>query len=122
VFLLACALYPPNELIQSVPILRSISAYIAKTALKARKCGGHSWFCTSTMPPDRYSSQDAFNVDMLDPRVLNAPDGLVAVVRAFGAVCHRDHADIAEMVAALNGRSYILEYIISGTLHALVRY
>lgn len=28
------------------------------------------------MPPDRYSSKDAFNIDVLDPWALSAPDGL----------------------------------------------
>ena len=70
------------------------------------------------MPPDRHSSQDAFDIDMLDPRALEAPDGLNTALCAIEAVCHRSDPEIAEMVAALDSRPYILEYIISGTLRA----
>jgi hypothetical protein len=73
------------------------------------------------MPPDRYSSQNAFDINTLDPHALDAPDGLAAAVRAIEAVCHRGHSEIAEVVAALNSRPYILEYIISGTFPVLTR-
>jgi len=68
------------------------------------------------MPQDRRSSQDAFWIDMLDPRVLVIPDGLDAALRTIGATCHRSDPEIAEMVAALDSRPHILEYIISSTL------
>ena len=72
------------------------------------------------MPPDRYSPQDAFDIDILDPQALNAPEGLATAIRTIEEVCHRGHPNMAEMVAALNGRPYILEYIISGALRVLV--
>ena len=53
---------------------------------------------------------------MLDQQALDAPDGLTAVLHAIEAVCHRGDPDIAGVVAALNSRAYILEYIISGAL------
>jgi len=67
------------------------------------------------MPPDRYSSQ-AFRIDMLDLRVLDTPDGLDTALRAIGAVCHWDDFEITKMVAVLDSRPHILEYIISSML------
>ena len=69
------------------------------------------------MPPNRYSPQDAFNIDMLNPQALDTPDGLATAVRAIGAVCHRGDPKITEMIEVLNNRPFILEYIISGMLH-----
>jgi len=66
------------------------------------------------MPPDRYSSRDALN-----PQVLDAPDGLAIFLRAFEAACHRVDPEIATTVEALDGHSYLLEYIVSGTLRVL---
>ena len=68
------------------------------------------------MPPNRHSSQDTFYIRTLDPQVLGAPGGLDAALRAIEATCHRGDPEIAGVVAALNGHSYILEYIVSGTL------
>jgi len=68
------------------------------------------------MPQNRYSSRDVFDVDLLDPRALDTPDGLRTAIRAIEAVCNRGGSEIAEMVATLNSRTYVLEYIISGTL------
>lgn len=73
-----------------------------------------------TMPPDSHSSHCAFDIGMLDPRVLDTPDELYAALRAIEGVCHRSGPEIARIVSALISRPYILEYIISGTLHALV--
>ena len=88
-----------------------------KACLKSQKCGGHSWLRTNAMPPDRRSPQDAFYIDMLDPRVLGTPDELNTALRAIEAVCHRGDLEIAEMIAALDSRPHLLEYIISSTLH-----
>lgn len=66
------------------------------------------------MPPDRYSSQSTFDMEMLDPQAFFAPDGLKIALRAIEAICHRGDPEIAGMVEALNSRSHILEYIISG--------
>lgn len=85
------------------------------------ECGGHSWFRANTMPPDRYSPQGAFDINMLDPQALDAAGGLAAAVRAIETVCHQGHSEIAEIVAALNSRPYILEYIISGMLRVPTR-
>jgi len=72
------------------------------------------------MPPDRCSSQGTFDVTTLDPQILDAPDGLSAALHAIEAVCYRGDPDIGEVVATLNGRAYILEYIISGALRVTV--
>ena len=72
------------------------------------------------MPPNRYSSQGAFDMDMLDPQALSTPDGLTAALRAIEAVCHRGHPEIAGMIEALNSRPFILEYIISGRSRVLI--
>jgi len=66
------------------------------------------------MPPDRYSSQSTFDIEMLDPQAFFAPDGLKIALRAIEAICHRGDPEIAGMVEALNSRSHIFEYIISG--------
>lgn len=66
------------------------------------------------MLPDLSSSQDTFDIDLLDPQVLDTPDGRAAALRVIEAVCHRGDPEIAGMVEVLNSRSYILEYIISG--------
>jgi len=69
------------------------------------------------MPPDRHSSRDAFYIDMLDPGVLDTPDGLNTTLRAIEAVCYRgSDFKIVEMVAALDSRPYLLEYIVSSML------
>ncbi|KAF9642213.1 P-loop containing nucleoside triphosphate hydrolase protein, partial [Thelephora ganbajun] len=80
---------------------------------ESQKCGGHSWFCTNATTPDRCSTQDALDTNMLDSQVLDTPDGLGTALRAIEAVCHRGDTEIAEMVAALDTRPYILEYVIS---------
>ena len=68
------------------------------------------------MPPYRYSSQDMFDIEILNPRALQASDGLQTALRAIEAVCYLGDPEIAGMVETLNSRSYLLEYIISGTL------
>ena len=68
------------------------------------------------MPPGRYSSQGAFDIEMLNPQVLYTPNGLQTALRAIEAVCYRGDPKIAGMVEALSGHSYLLEYIISGVL------
>jgi len=51
---------------------------------------------------------------MLDPQAFFAPDGLKIALRAIETVCHRGDPEIAGMVEALNSRSHIFEYIVSG--------
>ena len=67
------------------------------------------------MPPDRHSPQDAFNIDLLDSQALDTPDGFQTALRAVEAVCHQGHLDPTTMIVALESRSHILEYIVSGT-------
>ena len=91
---------PANE-------LTSFSAFVSKT----KKCGGHASFPTSIMPPDRYSSREPFNIDLLYSRALHP-----TTLRAIEKVCYRSDPEIAEIITALDDRYYLLEYIISGTL------
>jgi hypothetical protein len=116
------ALSRQSAYVQSIPIYEALAPLLPKPRFKSEKCGGHSWFRTSTMPQGRYSSQGAFDIGMLNPRALEAPDGLGAAIRAIEAVCHRGHPEVAGMVAALNSHSdHTLEYIISGTLRVPIR-
>ena len=93
---------------------------LPKLCLKSVKCGGHCWFRTNIMPQDRHPSQDAFDINLLDSQVLDTPDALQTVLRAVEAVCHRGDPETTTMVATLNSRSHILEYIISGTSRVLI--
>ena len=70
------------------------------------------------MAPDRSSPQNTFNLSLLDPQALDAPDGLV--LRAIETVCHGGNPEIAGIVDALNSGPYALEYIISGALRVPV--
>jgi len=97
------------------PSLRSFSAFFVKTTFQLKKCGGQSWFLTNTMPPERYASQDTFDIGVLNPQALHTQDGLQTALSAIEAVCYRGDSEIARMVETLNSRSYLLEYIISGT-------
>ena len=67
------------------------------------------------MPPDRFSPPNAFNINLLDSEALGTPDGLQTALRAIEAVCHQGGPETTTVVEALNDRSHILEYIISGT-------
>ena len=66
------------------------------------------------MPQERDSSQDAFDINVFSPRALDTPDGLQTALGAVEAICRRGDPEISRMVATLNSRSHILEYIISG--------
>jgi len=72
------------------------------------------------MPSNRRLSQGAFDATMLDPHALDTPEGLSVALRAIEAICHRGSPDIARMLATLNSRSYLLEYIISGALRVTI--
>ena len=91
----------------------------SKPRFNSEKCGGHSWFRINTMPRNRYSSRAKLDIDAFDLQVLDAPDGLATALHAFEAACHRGDSEIAEMVESLMSRSYLLEYLISSTLHVL---
>lgn len=54
---------------------------------------------------------------MVDPQLLDTPDGFHTVLRSIEGACHRGDSEIAQMVSMLMNRSHILEYIISGTSH-----
>ena len=88
--------------------------------IKSIKCGGQSCYRTSIMPPDRNWHQDVFDINLLDSRALDTPDGLTTALRAIETVCYRGDPEIAEMVTALDSRPHLLEYIISGTQHVTV--
>ena len=68
------------------------------------------------MPPERCSSQEAFDTNLLDTQVLDGPNGLQTALRTFEAACYRGDPEIAGIVTVLNSRSHILEYTISGML------
>lgn len=57
---------------------------------------------------------------MLDPQTLDTPDGLSAALHAIEAACHRGEPDITTVVAVLDSRPFVLEYIISGTLRVAI--
>ena len=86
------------------------------TCPNSKKCGGRSSFHTNTMPPDRNSSRDAFDINKLDLQALDTSDGLGAALRLIRSACYRGDPGIAGMVAALNSHTYLFEYLISGTL------
>lgn len=73
-------------------------------------------------PPDRPSSRKIFDLNVIDPEVLDTSDGFHTALCAIEGVCYRGDSEIAGMVSALMSRSHILEYIISGMLHPFVRY
>jgi len=97
------------------PSLRSFSAFFVQTTFQLKKCGGQSWLLTNTMPQERYASQDTFDIGVLNPQAFHTPDGLQTALRAIEAVCYRSDLEIGRMVETLNSRSYLLEYVISGT-------
>ena len=66
------------------------------------------------MPPDHCSSRDAFDANILNSQVLDAPDGLETALRITEAACRRGDPEILDVVMAVSGHSHILEYIISG--------
>ena len=73
------------------------------------------------MLPDRSSSRNAFDLNLIDPQVFDTSDGFHTALRAIEAVCYRVDSELAEMVSTLMSRSHILEYIISGMLHSPIR-
>jgi len=93
----------------------ALAPFLFKPRFNSKKCGGQSWFLTNTMPPERYASQDTFDIGVLNPQALHTPDGLQTALSAIEAICYRGDSEIARMVETLNSRSYLLEYIISGT-------
>jgi hypothetical protein len=68
------------------------------------------------MAPNRTSFQRPFNINLLEPDALGAPDGLQTALSSIKSVCHRDDSSIMEMVVGLSSRPHILEYILSSTL------
>ena len=69
------------------------------------------------MLQDPSPSQDVFDFDLFSPRALATPDGPQTALRAVEAVCRRGDAEIAAMIATLNDRSHVLEYVISGMFY-----
>lgn len=68
------------------------------------------------MPPDRTSSEQSFNIDLLEPEALAAPGGLQTALGSIQKVCYRDDVSISQMIIGLGRRPHILEYVFSGTL------
>jgi len=68
------------------------------------------------MPPKRTSSEQSFNIDLLEPEALVAPSGLQTALDSIQRICYGDDSSILDMIVALNCRPHILEYIFSGTL------
>ena len=54
-------------------------------------------------------------MNMLNPQTLDTPGGLATALRVIETVCHRGDPEISAMVEMLISRSYLLEYITSGT-------
>jgi len=67
------------------------------------------------MPPDRTSSEQSFNIDLLEPEALAAPGGLQTALGSIQKVCYRDDVSIAEMIMGLSRHPHVLEYVFSGT-------
>src|ERR1700753_2103638 len=91
-----------------------------KLFLNSKKCGGQSLLRADIMPPDRNSFRDTFDITVLDSQALGPSDGLNAVLRAVKSACNRGE-EMTGMVAALNSRSYLFEYVLSGMLHGSTR-
>ena len=68
------------------------------------------------MAPNRTSSQQIFNTNLLEPDALGTPSGLQAALGSIERVCYHNDSSIMEMVVELSNRPYILEYILSSTL------
>lgn len=68
------------------------------------------------MPPERFSSHYPFDLNMVDPQLLDTSDGFHNAIRALEGVCHRGDPEIAGAISVLMTRSHILEYIVSGML------
>lgn len=68
------------------------------------------------MPPDHRSSRDAFDASILESQALESPEGITHALRAIDTACQRGGPEVELVIAALNSRPYLLEYMISGTL------
>jgi hypothetical protein len=67
------------------------------------------------MPPNRTSSEQRFNIDLLEPETLAAPGGLQTALDSIQKFCYRDDPSITEVVPGLARSPHILEYVFSGT-------
>ena len=72
------------------------------------------------MPPDIHSSTDAFLTSTLDPEALTSQEGVGNALRIIETLCHQGDPEVARVVASLNSRSHLFEYIFSGKLSVLV--
>ena len=81
---------------------------------------GHPLSYTTIMPQDRSSSEETFDISLLDAEALNSPGGLESALRSIETVCFQADIAITGMVMGLSSRSHILEYVFSGmlSLHA----
>lgn len=67
------------------------------------------------MPPDRTSSDQSFNIDLLEPEALATPGGLQTALDSIQKVCYRDDVSISQMITGLSRHPHTLEYVFSGT-------
>jgi len=68
------------------------------------------------MPPDRRSSEQIFDINLLDAEALDSPGGLHTALCSIESLCFQSDTAIAGMVMALSSRSHVLEYVFSGAL------
>lgn len=66
------------------------------------------------MPPQIRSSNQTFNISLLDVETLDSPGGLETALRSIESLCFQADSVIAGMVMGLSSRSHILEYVFSG--------
>ena len=67
------------------------------------------------MPPVCRSSEQTFDIDLLDVGTLDSLGGLKTALRSIESVCFEADGAVAGMIMALSSRSHVLEYIFSGT-------
>ena len=72
------------------------------------------------MPRNRHSSEQTFDIRLLDAEALDSTDGFKTALRSIESVCFQADPAISEMVMALSDRSYVFEYVFSRTLCTLV--
>lgn len=100
-----------------------LALYTPKPCFKSEKCGGRSLFRASTMLPDDYppEDKDAFFISLFEPQALNSPGGADRALRTIETICHQGESKVAQIVAVLDSRPYLLEYVVSGTLNIFTR-
>jgi hypothetical protein len=57
---------------------------------------------------------------MLDLQAFNSPEGVDNALSIIETICNQGGPGVAQVVAVLNSRPHLLEYIISGTLSVFI--